>query len=125
MTTPLEQLVQRPGVADVTPDTLDAFLSRPGPALLVFTGDPAQRPEAQDVAVVAGQLAGQVRGLAVGVVGDAAEGLLKDRFSVSVVPTVVFLQNGRVKSTLARLQDWAVYARTADLVFGKRREVAS
>lgn len=122
MTSPLERLVQSEGVAAVTAESIEAFLASPGPAVLLFPGDPAQRPEAQDVAVVAGQLARQVAGLKVGVTDEAA---MKARFNVSVVPTVLFLQNGHVKSTLARLQDWAVYSRTAALVFGKRTGASS
>jgi len=123
MSSPLERLVQGIGVA-VTAETLDAFLASRGPAVLLFTGDPAQRPEAQDVAVVAGELARQVPGLRIGVVARAAEAAVKPRFKVSVVPTVIFLEDGEVRSTLARLQDWSVYARTAAQLFGEREEVA-
>ncbi len=120
---PLERLVTDGGGQRVTADTLDEFLGRAGPAVLLFTGDPALRPEAQDVAVVAGQLKRQVAALAVGVVEVTAEEAVRPRFQVQVVPTVVFLKDGRPVSTVARVQEWAVYARTASLVFGRQKEV--
>lgn len=123
MSSPLERLLSGAGVA-VTAETIDAFLDLGGPALLLFTGDPAQRPEAQDVAVVAGELARGVNGLRIGVVTGAAPDAVKLRFKVSVVPTVVLLEGGQVKSSLERLQDWSVYARAASLAFGGRQEVS-
>ena len=122
MTSPLERLLNGPAVA-VTAETVDGFLAAPGPAVLLFTGDPSQRPEAQDVAVVAGQLARQVRGLRIGVVARAAEEAVKRRFEVSVFPTVLFLEDGEVRSTVARLQDWSVYTRAAAQSFGERQEL--
>ena len=125
--TPLELLLQSGRAHPVDAGTLASFLARPGPALLLFTGDVAQRPEAQDVAVVAGELARHVDGLDVGVVTAAAEGEVRPRFHVEVVPTVVFLRDGRAVSTLARVQEWAAYARTASVVFGRnqKKEAAS
>ncbi len=117
MTRPLEKLLQGPAVA-VGVESIDGFLGTGGPALLLFTGDPAQRPEAQDVAVVASELARKVPGLRIGVVAGAVPTALKLRFKVSVVPTVVFLEGGCVKSTLERLQDWSAYARAAGQAFG-------
>lgn len=119
MSTPLERLVTA-SQAVTGPESLDSFLAGPGPALLLFTGDPAQRREAQDVAVVAGELKRAVSGLRVGVVAHAAEDAVKGRFHVSAVPTVVFLKDGRAISTVTRLQDWTVYQRTAQVVFGHR-----
>ena len=124
MSTPLERLTAATQ-AVTSPETLDGFLSGPGPALLLFTGDPAQRPEAQDVAVVAGELQRAVSGLRVGVVAHAAEAAVKGRFNVSAVPTVVFLKDGRAVSTVSRLQEWTVYQRTANLVFGRGKEAQS
>jgi hydrogenase-1 operon protein HyaE len=124
MRSPLEKLLHGAGLA-VTPETIVGFLALPGPALLLFTGDPAQRPEAQDVAVVASQLARHMSGLWIGVVTGAAPDAVKLRFKVSVVPTVVFLLDGEVKATLDRLRDWSVYARTAEQAFGERRKLTA
>ncbi len=111
MSSPLERLLQGVGIP-IAAETLDGFLAARGPAVLLFTGDPAQRAEAQDAAVVATQLARQVWGLRVGVVDAAAEAV-KLRYGVVVVPTLVFLQDGRVQSTISKLQPWAVYAEAA------------
>jgi hydrogenase-1 operon protein HyaE len=121
--TPLQRLVSSGQGQALDATAVDGFLARPGPALLVLTGDPGQRAEAQDVAVVASLLAKQVKGLQVGVVDLAAEEAVRPRFNVQVVPTLVFLKDGRPVSTVARLQDWAVYSRTASLVFGREKEV--
>ena len=118
MASALEQLMHQ--ARPVTAANVEAFLASPGPALLLFTGDPAQRVEAQDVAVVAGQLAHQVSGLRIGV----AESALQPRFQVAVVPTVLFLCDGEVRSRVPRIQDWAVYLRMAGLAFGKAQEAA-
>jgi len=121
MTSPLERLLQKAG-APVTIDTLDGFLRSAARALLVFTGDPAQRAEAQDVAVIAMEIARAVPGgLTIGVVTAVPPDPVNLRFGVTVVPTVVFLVNGAVKATLARLQDWSVYARTTAEVFTEPR----
>ena len=122
--TPLDKLLHGAGLA-VTPETIDGFLALRGPALLLFTGDPAQRPEAQDVAVVAGQLGRKMSSLWIGVVTSAVPDAVKLRFKVAVVPTVVFLLDGEVKATLDRLRDWSVYARTAEQAFGGRRELTA
>jgi hydrogenase-1 operon protein HyaE len=124
MASPLQRLVEGNGVA-VTTATVEGFVAERGPAVLLFTGDPKQRGEAQDIAVVAGELARQVPGLRIGVVPWETEEELKGQFTVTAVPTMIFLQDGKVRSALARLQDWAVYAKTASLVFGKRPDVAT
>ncbi len=119
MRTPLEYLIESGHGEPLTADRVDGFVSRPGPRLLVFTGDPVQRPEAQDVAVVAHELLRERPSLAVGVVSFSEEAAVRPRFKVDVVPSVVFIKDGRPISTVARLQDWAVYARAASVVFGR------
>lgn len=122
MSSPLQRLIEGPAVS-ITSETLDRFLGMGGQALMLFTGDPSQRPEAQDVAVVAAELARQLPGLAIGVVVAGSEAELKARFQVSAVPTVLFMVDGKVKSTVARLQDWSAYAGIASLVFANRQGV--
>lgn len=103
----------------------DDFLASAGRGVLLFTGDPSQRPEAQDVAVIASELVRKVPGLSVGVVPLEEESLLRARFDVSAVPAVVFVKDGRAVSTLCRVQDWAVYQRAAEVLFGRAKEVVS
>lgn len=106
--------------AEVVGDkTADNFIAGAGHRLLVFTGDPKLRPEAHDVAVVARELLREHPGLSIGVVGQTDEAALLKRLKVEAVPAVLFIRNGRVVSTVSRLQEWQVYARTASLVFGQ------
>ncbi len=100
--------------------TVDGFVAGPGQRLLIFTGDPKLRPESQDVAVIVRELTRERPGLTLGVVRQADEAALQKRFNVEAVPAVLFIRNGRVVSTVARVQDWQVYARTAALVFGQQ-----
>ena len=116
MSTALEQLVQSGVGETVTAESFDQFVARDR-AILLITGDPVQRPEASDVVVVARELCRDLPGLAVGVVEPALEARAKAQFSVSVVPTVVFLRDGVVVASLSRLQEWSVYRETARQAF--------
>jgi hypothetical protein len=103
---------------------VEAFLGCAVGALLL-TGDPAVHPEAEAVAVIGRELK-QLSGgkLAVGVVNFADEFTVKQRLRLTELPTVVFVNGGRVVATVAGLQDWAVYARVAATLFenaGARR----
>lgn len=120
--TPLDRLLTSGAAVPVGATAVDGFLASPGASVLVFTGDPATRPEAQDVAVIAQELKRQVPRLTVGVVPFADEAELRPRFGVQAVPTVVFVKDGRPASTVSRVQDWAVYARTASVLFGRAKE---
>ncbi len=112
--TPLERLIATGEARRVGKAELTDFAGAPGAAALLFTGDPAARPEAQDIAVIARELARGAQGaLRLGVVDAAAEDALKLEFAVSAVPAVVFFRDGRAVTTLTRLQDWSVYAAAA------------
>ncbi len=117
MRTPLDRLYDD-GAERLTAGAIDAFVAGPGPRLLIVTGDVKQRPEAQDVAVVASELRRSLPALSVGVVGQEAEAEVRPRFKVEAVPSVIFFKDGRPVSTVTRVQDWQVYARTAQVVFG-------
>ena len=114
---PLERLLVS-GARQVTASSLDAFIAGARRALLLVPGDPAQRPEAQDIAVVAEALSRQVGELTIGVVLEA-EPVVKPRVGAEAVPAVVFVKDGRAVSTVSRVQPWEVYARTAAIVFGR------
>ena len=89
---------------------MDEFLALDGMVVLFFTGDPRQRPESNDVAVVLREMSsvfpGQFR---IGIVDQAAEEALKPRFGVLVVPTLVYLRQGKFIGLIPRIQDWQVY----------------
>lgn len=96
----------------VTADTIDNYLAGPGLALLLFTGDPMQRPEAGDVAVIVRELLrlGGPR-IRAAVVERSDEDRLKTRFGAVVVPNLVFVRDGRTLGLIPRVQDWNVYLR--------------
>ena len=115
--TPLHQLLSSGTATAVNVADLDAFLTAPLGALLI-TGDPSQRPEAEDLAVVGRELKRLSGGkLSLGVVSRTDEDAVMKRLSVNVVPSVLFVKGGRVVSTVPKLQDWAVYARAAATLF--------
>ncbi|MCU0701901.1 MAG: thioredoxin domain-containing protein [Myxococcaceae bacterium] len=120
-TSPLERLVSHGGTR-LDAATVDGFLANKGPALVLFTGDPKHRAEAQDVAVVAQELARNAgTDVSIGVVDVEGDQALQQRFGVSVFPSVVFLRDGQKVSMVARVQDWAVYAQAASLWLPRRR----
>jgi len=125
MSTALERLFSKDGAQPLTGESIDGFIAGPGQRLVVFTGDPKQRPEAQDVAVVARELRRERPELSIGVVGSAEETAVRPRFNIDTVPSVLFIKNGRVVSTVSKVQDWVVYARTAALVFGRSLKEAT
>lgn len=107
-------LSERTCLPVVDETTIDAFLApaagEPDNALLFFTGDPKQRPEADDVAVVLPELlhafGGRLRGA---VVGRAAEDKLKVRFNVVVMPSLVVTRRELPVGVLGKIRDWSEY----------------
>ncbi|WP_370674257.1 hydrogenase accessory protein [Pleomorphomonas sp. PLEO] len=102
------------GLPTVDTETLDAFLApaQGGPEhrLLFFTGDPDQRNDSGDVAVVVPELlAAFPCRLRAGVVARSAEGALKARFHVEVFPSLVVLRGQTLLDVLPRIRDWSEY----------------
>lgn len=117
--TPLHRLLSSGDARRIHSADVDAFLAAPLGALLI-TGDPTQRPEAEDLAVIGRELKKLSGGqLSLGLVDFADEDEIKARLQVNVVPTVVFVKAGKVVASVPRLQDWAVYARAAATLFPK------
>ena len=106
----IERLIGIEGCPVVTAENVDEFLALDGMVVLFFTGDPRQRPESNDVAVVLREMSsvfpGQFR---IGIVDQAAEEALKPRFGVLVVPTLVYLRQGKFIGLIPLIQDWQVY----------------
>ncbi|EWY38116.1 hydrogenase [Skermanella stibiiresistens SB22] len=106
----IDRLIEIEHCPLITADTVDLFLDGSGMAVLFFTGDPKQRPESNDVAVVLRELASVFPGeLRIGIVDQAHEAALKARFGVLVVPTLVYLREGRFVGLIPRIQDWLAY----------------
>jgi hydrogenase-1 operon protein HyaE len=106
----LDRLVTGHGAARVTPDTVQAFESAPGDAVLLFAGDPVRFPEALDLAVVLPELqALQSPPLRLGLVDRDGEDQVARRWGVLRWPSLVFMRGGQHLATLSGMKDWAVY----------------
>ena len=103
------RLLQMPGVCPVTDDTLETFISS-GLTALFFTGNEARYAEITDLAVILPQLMKVFPGaFSVGVVDPDAQKKTAMRYRVAARPTLLFLRDGAVLTSLGRLQDWRVY----------------
>jgi len=107
-------LTARHGLPIVDADSVDAFLApaagEPEHALLLFTGDPDQRTDSGDVAVVLPELIAAFPGrFRAGVVARPAEAALKTRCRVEVFPSLVVLRGRIVLDVLPRIRDWGEY----------------
>ncbi len=110
----IRTLIERHGLPVLDAGTVDAFLARtmdaPEHRLLFFTGDPAQRTEAADVAVVLPELlcvfAGRLRAA---VIARPAEAALAPRFRVVVLPSLVVTRGADPVGVLPRIRDWSDY----------------
>ncbi|MBS1181660.1 MAG: hydrogenase expression protein HyaE [Proteobacteria bacterium] len=107
-------LASRHGLPTVDAEGLDAFLtpvaSEPDHALLFFTGDPDQRSDSGDVAVVLPELLATFPGrFRAAVVARSAEAAVKARCHVEVLPSLVVLREQTVIDVLPRIRDWGEY----------------
>jgi hydrogenase-1 operon protein HyaE len=110
-------LSSRHGIPTVDAQGIDAFLipgeHEPVNTLLFFTGDPAQRTESSDVAVVLPELLAVFPGrLRAAVVCRSAEDTLKGRFHVQVVPSLVVTRGAVPLGVMPRIRDWSDYVAT-------------
>ncbi len=104
-------LASHHGLPTVDAESFDAFLApaagEPDHALLFFTGDPDQRNDSGDVAVVLPELLAAFRGrIRAAVVARSAEAALKKRCHVEVMPSLVALRGQTVLDVLPRIRDW-------------------
>jgi hydrogenase-1 operon protein HyaE len=117
MSSLIKALASRHAIPTVDEHSIDAFLA---PAegecpntLLFFTGDPTQRNESNDVAVVLPQLLQAFRGhLRAAVVARSAETALQPRFHVKILPSLVMTRAAAPLGVLPRIRDWADYVAT-------------
>lgn len=106
----LRALREKHGVVEVDEASIDAFLTDAPHALLFFAGDPAQRSETHDVAVILPQLIAAFAGrLAPAIVAPAAENALARRFLVGVYPSLVVTRGADPVGVLPKVWDWADY----------------
>lgn len=107
-------LSERMNVPIIDETSIDAFMAAgAGEAehtIIFFTGDPAQRGETNDVAVVLPEILqtfqGRLRGA---VVRRGCEDRLKSRFHVAVMPSLVVTRGRDIMGILPKVRDWSEY----------------
>ncbi|MGJ0508669.1 MAG: hydrogenase accessory protein [Methylocystis sp.] len=113
MSSQLSSLLARAGVPTVDESTaaeiLGAVEARE-PWLLLFAGDPVQRPEVLDVAVIFAELLKAFRGRLQGaVVAAGAEKALGKIYQVDVLPSLAVIRGGQTIGVIPRIRDWSEY----------------
>lgn len=105
-----EKLLTRPGFSKLEAANFEEAKQQPGHLMLFCTGDPQQRPESLDLAVILPELyqafAEQFR---VGVVASEIEEKLQRCYSIQQWPCLVLLRDGEYVGSIPRLRDWAEY----------------
>lgn len=103
-------LSERHGLARLGVAEVDAFLAEAPYALILFAGDPRQRLESDDAAVVLPELLAAFRGRFRGaVVAQEAEDALKGRFGVVMAPSLVVARGAETLDVIAKIRDWSEY----------------
>lgn len=118
MSTQLSALLARAG-APLLDESNAAEILEAGGAdesfLLLFCGDPAQRPEVLDVAVIFPELlkafSGRLRGA---VVAPGAEKALGKIYQVDVFPSLAVVRGGAAVGVIPRIRDWSEYVAKID-----------
>lgn len=90
--------------------TLEAFLDHDSASVLFFSEDPANYPEANDVAVILPELMVRFAGRArAAVIARTAEKELQPRFGFLQWPALVVCDRHRCRGSIARVRDWSEY----------------
>lgn len=105
-----EKLLARPGFGKLDASNFDEAKQQPGHLMLFCTGDPQQRPESLDLAVILPELyqafAAQFR---VGLVASDIEETVQQYYGVQQWPCLVLLRDGEYVGSIPRLRDWVEY----------------
>lgn len=105
-----EKMLALPGFDKLDASRLEASLQQTGHLMLFCTGDPQQRPESLDLAIILPELyqafSGQFR---VGVVASDIEATVQQRYAIQQWPCLVLLRDGDYVGSIPRLRDWAEY----------------
>jgi hydrogenase-1 operon protein HyaE len=116
----VQRLLDQPHTQAVTPDGLEAWLTRGGEQVLLFGGDPVRFPEVLDVAVVLPELRAAFAGrFAIGIVPREHEDAIARRFGVQRWPSLVFLRDGGYLGTVSGMRDWDDYVREVGEVLAR------
>jgi hydrogenase-1 operon protein HyaE len=105
-----QSFIDRIGVPVIDAENVDSAFGGQGDFLVLFAGDPAQRPEAADVAVIFPELLKAFDGRLTGaVVAPGAEKSLGQRFHVDVFPSLAVIRAGAAVGVIPRIRDWSEY----------------
>ena len=118
MRSPLIQaLVDKHHYVLLTQDNVDDFLQAHEDVVLLFTNNPKQFPESNDVAVVLPELMQLFPGrLAPAVVDESAEVALQQRYTFSKWPALVFLRRGDYLGVITKMQNWSDFKTEIDRI---------
>jgi hydrogenase-1 operon protein HyaE len=106
----VEQMFSRHGCIRVDADGTEAFLARPGHALLVFTEDPMRFKETLDLAVIVPQLQQAFPGRFItGVLLPDAARQVQRRYGFNRWPALVMLKDGQYVGVIDGLRNWDEY----------------
>lgn len=110
MSSPLIERLLEQGYPLIDQGNIEEFLAGPGVHVLLFTGDPEQYRETNDVAVVLPELVKAFSGrLNPGVVAREAEKPLQRRYGFRRWPALVFLRREGYLGEIAGIQNWSGY----------------
>lgn len=105
-----EKLLSRPGFSKLDAENFEEVKQQSGHLMLFCTGDPQQRPESLDLAIILPELyqafSEQFR---VGVVASDIEELVQQCYGIQQWPCLVLLRDGEYLGSIPRLRDWAEY----------------
>jgi hydrogenase-1 operon protein HyaE len=106
----LVQLLTRHGCTEVTAENIDAFVERPGHAMLVFTEDPLRVRETLDIAVIVPELMRAFSGrFRVGVLMPESARHVQARYGFRRWPALVVLAEGKHVGAVDGLRSWDEY----------------
>ncbi|MDR3522273.1 MAG: hydrogenase [Acidocella sp.] len=109
LTKAVQRLLDRPGIAQLSHDTVDEFIAK-GDSILFFTGNAVRYPEIDDVATILPELlAAFGNRFKVGVINPDTDRAAAKHFKVDIRPSLVFLRDGQQLGVLPRVRDWAIY----------------
>ena len=115
----VEQMFSRHGCSRVDADGIEAFLARPGHALLVFTEDPMRFKETLDLAVIVPQLQQAFPGrFTTGVLLPEAARQVQRRYGFNRWPALVMLKDGRYVGVIDGLRNWDEYLEQMQALLG-------
>jgi hydrogenase-1 operon protein HyaE len=106
----IDQLFTRHGYAEVRAADIDAFVARPGHALLVFLEDPVRVRETLDIAVIVPEIMRAFPGrFAVGILLPDAARAAHPRYEFRRWPALVVLKDGQYVGAVDGLRNWDEY----------------